>query len=52
MYEWNEDWEGFIHFQNIHIEDVDVDHLSKIMSVSLTWSQQDDPIGHLIGLFR
>jgi hypothetical protein len=47
-----EDLEGVFPFQNMHIGNILIDQLSKIVSKSLTWNQQDNSSGHLIGLLR
>jgi hypothetical protein len=37
-------------FRNMHKEGIHIDQFAKIMSTSLIWNQQDNPIGHFISL--
>jgi hypothetical protein len=44
--------EDLFSFQNMHVEDVCIDHFSKIISRALIKNQKDNPIGHYIGLYK
>jgi hypothetical protein len=47
-----EDIEGFIPFQNVHLENVCIDQFSTVMFRAVIWHHQDNSSGHFVGKTR